>query len=87
MPKKAALPSLVRIATWNINSVRLRIGNVARLVAEHAPDILGLQETKAGDDVFPDAALAEMGFTHPACPSAAIASMASAARPTAGTSR
>lgn len=62
MPKKAVLPSLVRVATWNINSVRLRIGNVARLVAEHAPDILCLQETKAGDDVFPAAALTDMGF-------------------------
>jgi len=62
MPKKAVLPSLVRIATWNINSVRLRIGNVARLVAEHAPDILCLQETKAMDDVFPAGALTEMGF-------------------------
>jgi exodeoxyribonuclease-3 len=63
MPKKAASRTL-RIATWNINSVRLRIANVARFVAEFRPDVVCLQETKAHDDVFPDAGLAELGFTH-----------------------
>jgi exodeoxyribonuclease-3 len=63
MAKKATSRPL-RIATWNINSVRLRLANVARFVAEYRPDVLCLQETKASDDVFPDAALAEMGFAH-----------------------
>ena len=41
------------IATWNINSVRLRMPIVERLLLEHAPDVLCLQETKCPDDLFP----------------------------------
>ena len=33
----------LRLATWNINSVRLRIDQVARFVQERAPDVLMLQ--------------------------------------------
>jgi exodeoxyribonuclease III len=54
----------IRITTWNINSVRLRIDLVARFSAEHAPDILCLQETKCPDDQFPLAAVKDMGFQH-----------------------
>lgn len=55
-------PSTVRLATWNINSVRLRIESVARFVADHRPDILCLQETKVVDDKFPALAFRDMGF-------------------------
>ena len=41
------------LATWNINSVRLREGLVARLLRDEAPDILCLQETKTINDSFP----------------------------------
>ena len=41
------------IATWNINSVRLRMPIVERLLDEHPPDILCLQETKCPDELFP----------------------------------
>jgi exodeoxyribonuclease III len=54
----------VRIATWNINSVRLRLDLVLRLVEETAPDVLCLQETKTVDDSFPRKALAERGYAH-----------------------
>ncbi|MFC7054074.1 exodeoxyribonuclease III [Hansschlegelia quercus] len=54
----------VRIATWNINSVRLRIGLVAKLVAEHAPDVLCLQETKCADDCFPLKEVRKLGYEH-----------------------
>jgi exodeoxyribonuclease III len=54
----------LRIATWNINSVRLRIENVRRFVEEAKPDVLCLQETKAHDDVFPAEAIRAMGFPH-----------------------
>jgi len=37
-----------KIATWNINSVRLRIGLVEQFLEEHQPDVLCLQEIKAG---------------------------------------
>ena len=54
----------MRIVTWNINSVRLRIDLVCRLLAETAPDILCLQETKAPDETFPGEALAGAGYPH-----------------------
>jgi exodeoxyribonuclease-3 len=54
----------LKIASWNINSLRARLNSVARLVDEVAPDILCLQETKVHDDLFPRKALNEMGFTN-----------------------
>ncbi len=54
------------IATWNINSVRLRIETVARFVAEHQPDVLCLQETKCIDGQFPLADVKRMGYEHTA---------------------
>ncbi|MDP9126863.1 MAG: exodeoxyribonuclease III [Pseudomonadota bacterium] len=54
----------MRIATWNINSVRLRIGLVERLMDEYQPDVLCLQETKTIDDTFPRDAIAAKGYTH-----------------------
>jgi len=50
------------LATWNINSVRLRIDLVRRLLAEHEPDVLCLQETKCRDAEFPLAAFHEAGY-------------------------
>ena len=54
----------MRIATWNINSVRLRLDLVLRLAAEQGPDVLCLQEIKCLDDVFPKQALANAGYQH-----------------------
>ncbi|MFN6979886.1 MAG: endonuclease/exonuclease/phosphatase family protein, partial [Gemmobacter sp.] len=51
------------IATWNINSVRLRAGLVARLLAEEAPDILCLQEIKTPIEKFPED-FAALGYPH-----------------------
>ncbi|MCH8859504.1 MAG: endonuclease/exonuclease/phosphatase family protein, partial [Proteobacteria bacterium] len=56
----------MRLMTWNINSIRLRIDLVARLTEQFRPDILCLQETKVIDDLFPRAALADMGYRHQA---------------------
>jgi len=54
----------LRIATWNINSVRLRIPLIKKLVDETAPDILCLQETKTEDITFPLEALKAFEFPH-----------------------
>lgn len=54
----------MKIATWNINSVRLRMPLVQKLAEEHAPDILCLQETKVIDELFPEKTLWELGFKH-----------------------
>ena len=68
----AAAPAAVsramplRLATWNINSVRLRIDNVRRLIAEWAPDVLCLQETKTPDPLFPGEAVEGARLSAPA---------------------
>ena len=52
------------VATWNINSVRLRAGLVQRFVEQHRPDVLCLQEIKCRNGEFPTAAFTEMGLPH-----------------------
>lgn len=54
----------LRIATWNVNSVRLRLDNIARFAASHSPDVLCLQETKVQDGDFPLDRLVELGYRH-----------------------
>lgn len=54
----------LRIATWNVNSVRQRLDHVARFSADHQPDVLCLQETKVRDEEFPSKALGELGYRH-----------------------
>lgn len=52
------------LATWNINSVRLRQGLVERLMQEEAPDVLCLQECKSPVDKIPFEAFQALGYTH-----------------------
>ena len=52
----------MKIVTWNINSVRLRLPIVLDLLAEQSPDILCLQETKCPDEYFPHAAFDDAGY-------------------------
>lgn len=54
----------LRILTWNINSVRLRLDLLLRLIDETEPDVICLQETKAVNDVFPMKPLAARGYVH-----------------------
>ncbi|AWJ83969.1 exodeoxyribonuclease III [Azospirillum sp. TSH58] len=54
----------MRIATWNINSVRMRMDLLLRLIDEAQPDVICLQETKVVDTDFPMAPLAEKGYVH-----------------------
>jgi exodeoxyribonuclease-3 len=52
----------VRLATWNVNSVRSRLPRLLPWLAETKPDIVCLQETKIADDGFPLAEVAELGY-------------------------
>ncbi|WP_410217692.1 exodeoxyribonuclease III [Paracoccus sp. (in: a-proteobacteria)] len=52
------------IATWNINSVRLRESLVARLLTEESPDVLCLQECKSPVDKIPLTAFRDLGYHH-----------------------
>ncbi len=58
------VPMSLRIATWNINSVRLRVDLVGAFLDAHQPDILCLQEIKCPTDAFPAAAFRQRGYTH-----------------------
>ena len=52
------------IATWNINSVRLRAELVAGFLKQEAPDILCLQETKSPVEQIPFEVFAALGYSH-----------------------
>src|SRR3546814_2008936 len=52
------------IASWNINSVRARIGIVEKFLREEAPDILCLQETKVECGLFPPEMFRRLGYEH-----------------------
>jgi exodeoxyribonuclease-3 len=50
------------IATWNVNSLKVRLPHLLDWLAEHAVDIVCLQETKLSDDKFPAAELQKAGY-------------------------
>jgi exodeoxyribonuclease-3 len=54
----------LRIATWNVNSLRQRLDHLARFVAETAPDVICLQEIKVRNEDFPKEALHALGYPH-----------------------
>lgn len=54
----------MKLATWNINSVRLRMPLLEKLAKEQNPDIICLQETKTRDEQFPLAAIKSLGYDH-----------------------
>ena len=54
----------LKISTWNINSVRLRIRQVETFLRQHQPDVLCLQETKCRDSEFPSAEIRRFGYEH-----------------------
>ena len=56
----------MKIATWNINSVRLRAPLLARFLKEHQPDAIALQETKVENGLFPRAPFEKLGYVHQA---------------------
>ncbi|MFN3235290.1 MAG: exodeoxyribonuclease III [Gammaproteobacteria bacterium] len=50
------------IATWNINSIRVRLDHVLEWLSQQPVDVLALQETKSPDDVFPKEAFEAAGY-------------------------
>ena len=57
---------MISVATWNINSARLRMPIIERYLKQEAPDILCLQEIKCESHLFPAEALAKLGYEHQA---------------------
>jgi exodeoxyribonuclease III len=58
------MPQTIKIASWNINSVRARLDIVERFLQEESPDILCLQETKVIDQTFPEGPFRQLGYNH-----------------------
>jgi exodeoxyribonuclease-3 len=54
----------IRLATWNVNSARLRMPQIARFLREYEPDILCLQEIKCTNEQFPRKELRKAGYEH-----------------------
>lgn len=54
----------MKILTWNINSVRLRLPLLKKIIKAEDPDIICLQETKTPDDLFPLEPLHKDGYVH-----------------------
>ena len=52
----------MKIASWNVNSLRVRLPQVLDWLASRQPDVLAIQETKLTDDKFPVTELAEAGY-------------------------
>ncbi len=52
----------MRIATWNVNSIKQRIDHLTAWLTERQPDIVCLQETKCVDDAFPREPLEALGY-------------------------
>jgi exodeoxyribonuclease-3 len=59
-PKTGAEP--MRIATWNVNSIKQRVENLCAWLRERQPDIVCLQETKTQDESFPREPLEALGY-------------------------
>lgn len=52
----------MKIASWNVNSLNVRLPHLLRWLGETRPDVVALQETKLTDDKFPEDALLEAGY-------------------------
>jgi exodeoxyribonuclease-3 len=52
----------VKLATWNVNSVRMRVDAAAQWLKEASPDVVVLQELKCTDDQFPREAFESLGY-------------------------
>lgn len=54
--------AVMKLATWNVNSIRARLERVLAWTETNAPDVLCLQEIKVEDDVFPAGAFEDLGY-------------------------
>ena len=52
----------MKIASWNVNSLNVRLPHLEQWLRDAAPDVVGVQETKLEDNKFPDTVLAGLGY-------------------------
>src|SRR5436305_9206345 len=58
---------VMRLATWNVNSLKVRLPKVEEWLAYAQPDILCMQETKLADSAFPALAFSALGYESAHC--------------------
>ncbi len=56
------MTSSIKIATWNVNSIKARMTHVLKWLGDAAPDVVLLQETKSTDDTFPGLEIGDLGY-------------------------
>ncbi len=56
------MSTVIKVATWNVNSLRTRLAHVTAWIEAHKPDLLCLQETKVEDALFPTEAFTNLGY-------------------------
>lgn len=61
-PSLSSRPSIVRIVSWNVNSIKARQPHVVDFLRDHQPDLLCLQELKCIDSAFPREAIEDLGY-------------------------
>ena len=54
---------MLKVISFNINSVRARIHQVEEIINFHDPDVIGLQETKVEDNLFPKKPFEDKGYS------------------------
>ena len=52
----------MKIVSFNVNSLRQRLHQLQSVIDKHAPEFIGLQETKVQDSEFPKDAITELGY-------------------------
>lgn len=62
MPVSSVELRPMKIASWNVNSLNVRLPHLEQWLADFSPDIVGIQETKLEDHKFPDTRLLELGY-------------------------
>ena len=58
----ARYTSPMKIASWNVNSLNVRLPHLTQWLQDSAPDVVALQETKLEDERFPDTQIASLGY-------------------------
>lgn len=65
IPSASQFPDMavtMKFVSFNINGLRARSHQLAAIIAQHQPDIIGLQETKVHDDMFPFEEIRKLGY-------------------------
>ena len=61
------MDSMTRVMSFNVNGIRARLHQIEKVLEQHKPDILGLQEIKVSDEEFPVEAITSLEIGRESC--------------------